>query len=68
MSTDITSEPTLATVIPGTGRPRSAEAAAILDAAVEFARMHDQLALVPVLGTFEDIASDEEFKRMRSEA
>jgi hypothetical protein len=61
-------EATLGTTIPGTGQPRSPEAAAILRAAIEFARTHDQSAPIPLLGTFEDMVSDDEFERMRSEA
>jgi hypothetical protein len=67
MTTD-TASTTLETTIPGTGKPRSAEAAAILRAAEEFARTHDQSVLIPLLGTFEDMLSDEEFERMRSES
>ncbi len=68
MGTHTTTGTTLSTTIPGTGQPRSPEAAAILRAAVEFARTHDQSVLIPLLGTFENMATDEEFERMRSEA
>ena len=66
MKTDL-SEAVVEPTLPGTGQPRSAEAAAILRAAMEFARTHDQSALRALFGTFSDMASDEEFERMRSD-
>lgn len=67
MTTDIEQTAT-ETFIPGTGRPRSAEAAAILRAAEEFLRTHDQSVLIPLLGTSDGFMTPEELDAMRADA
>ncbi len=59
-------ETSLSTTIPGTGQPRSAEAAAALRAAVEFARTHHQSVLIPLLGTSDSFMSHEELMAKRA--